>query len=326
MVTPSKRPGPDDTADEERPASKKAKGNPAPKRDKGKSKAKANDDIKPANKKGQGLIDRREWVKNAYKMNPEHVMVISPKGNNWHDLPTWVAGYLGVKGDLEPFRKFLLGEGEPVQPSKLIHAILNRYNEIRSEAYGRPISTTMVKALIPNISVKKIWTALVNSSYDILFTEAVKLPLHLDWGFTEGTQPYVVAVHVATMSYLIHQNPRIFTTSHQALSLRPNCVGKTNIPAEDWYRAFVLLCFYRRQTSAAKCETGFLAKQKKAEAKEVEYFTAEEVAELDLQELNEALDDVEGRTSKDVIQELFSTVASDEIPATQVIEDMALPF
>jgi hypothetical protein len=176
MVTPRKRPGPDDTAVEEHPAPKKVKGNPAPETDKGKSKAKANDDTEPANKKGQDRIDRRERLKNAYKVNPEHVMVLLPKGTNWHDLPAWVAGYLGVKGDLEPFRQFLLGQGEPVRESKLTHAILNHYNEIRNNAYGKPISTATVKAQIPNVSVKRIWAALVNSSYDMLLLRMPSLP------------------------------------------------------------------------------------------------------------------------------------------------------
>jgi hypothetical protein len=85
----------------------------------------------------------------------------------------------------------------------------------------------------------------------------------------------------------------------------------------------VLLCFYRRQTGTAKAKTGFLAKQKKnAEARDVQFFTTEEVANLESQELDEALDDPEGRTTADVMQELYSSVASNDIPATQAITDV----
>jgi hypothetical protein len=322
MASSGKRPSVDDLiSDNEGPPPKKAKDNPAPK-NKGKGKAKVNDNAEPVIKKGQDRIDRRELVQHAYKMNPEHVMVIGPKGTHWHDLPSWVAGYLGFQGDLEPFRQFLLGTGKPALASQLTHQILENYNAIRNNAYGKPTSTATEKAQIPNIAIRHIWAALTDNSYDVLFTNVVNLPLHKDWGFVEGSQDYAVAVNVATMSYLIHHNPHIFGTAHQAINLRPHCVGKTNIPAEDWYRAYVLLCFYRRQTGTAKNKTGFLAKQKIAEARPMEYFTAQEVSELEPQERDEAVDDADGRTTGDVMQELYATVASDEVPSTQVFEDV----
>jgi hypothetical protein len=56
MVTPHKRPGPDDViSNNERPTPKKVKGKLA---SKGKSKAKTNNNIKPVNKKGQDKINR----------------------------------------------------------------------------------------------------------------------------------------------------------------------------------------------------------------------------------------------------------------------------
>jgi len=324
MAPPRKRQSQDDAStDDERPAPKKAK--PAPQKaakDKGKGKATA-DKPAPAAKKGQDKVDRRELIKNASKTNPKHVMVIAPKGN-WHDLPADVAGYLGVKGDLEPFRQFLLGTGEPAARSKTTHGILSNYCEIRNNAYGKAASTAGNKGpgSISNVSVKHIWAALNDNTYEGLFSNTVNLPLDPTLGFKPGTPQYALAVNIATMSYLIHNNPQFFASSHQPLSTRPHCVGTTNIAAEDWYRAFVLLVFYRRQTSPAKLTTGFLSKRKKAEAREMEYFTDDDVLDLEVDDLDNMVEELNGRTAGDVILEAYSELASQEIPETQHFDDV----
>jgi hypothetical protein len=92
-----------------------------------------------------------------------------------------VAGYLSIKSDLKSFRKFLLNKGDPFSQSQLIHAILNNYNEIRNNFYGKPTFTVTEKdQTILNISVKYIWAALVDSNYDILFINIVNLPFYKD--------------------------------------------------------------------------------------------------------------------------------------------------
>jgi hypothetical protein len=78
-------------------------------------------------------------------MNPEHVIIIRPKGTYWHDLPSWIADYLEFQGDLKPFRQFLLETDQPALASQLTHQILKNYNAIRNNAYGKSISIATEK-------------------------------------------------------------------------------------------------------------------------------------------------------------------------------------
>src|SRR5437762_1234232 len=83
---------------------------------------------------------------------------------------------------------------------------------------------------LENISNRQIWLALnqTDASYHQLFQATANLPLPEDSGFVEGEGAYAVAVNVAAMAFLIHQNPQIFAASHGPRKERPHCVGITH--------------------------------------------------------------------------------------------------
>lgn len=288
--------------------------------DKGKGKGKG--------KKEPSSEDRQANIKKSLNKNPENVFIIGPPTDNWVDNAAALAGYLGWSGDLEGFRQFLLGTGAPPSQSQLTHSILENYITIRASGYGKSASTVpgaRQGVSVKNISNKQIWLALneTEPKYQKLFAPAANLPLPADSGFSEGQNTYAVAVHIAAMSFLIHHNPQIFVASHLPRQERLHCVGVTDIPAEDWYRAALLLRFYHRHTSETKKATGFLSKdQSKHNPRVMEYFSSDDVQGLDRMETEEADGDLDKRTPGELMAEVNDEIATTEEPELQKFKDV----
>ena len=279
-------------------------------------------------KKEPSAEDRQVNIKKSLNKNPENVFIIGPPTDNWVDNAAALAGYLGWSGNLEGFRQFLLGTGAPPSQSQLTHFILENYITIRASGYGKSASTAPgAKQGVgaKNISNKQIWLALneTEAKYQKLFAPAVNLPLPEDSGFSEGQNTYAVAVNIAAMSFLIHHNPQVFVASHLPRQERLHCVGVTDIPAEDWYRAALLLRFYHRHTSETKKTTGFLSKdQSKLNPRIMEYFSSEDVQGLDKMETEEADGDLDKRTPGEQMAEVNDEIATTEEPELQKFKDV----
>jgi hypothetical protein len=273
---------------------------------------------KPRSDAPQSTNDRTQRIMRSHKKNPANVFVIGPPSDNWVDNAASLAGYLGIKGSLEGFRQYLLGKGDPPGPSKLTHGILENYNQIRLNGYGKAVGTGKeTVGGTKNASVTQIWLALndMDGNYRELISPHVNLPLPPNSKFPPGSSSYVIAVNIAAMSFLIHHNPQFFPASHAPLKDRKYCVGLTNIPAEDWHRALWLVKFYTRQTSDVKKENGFLTKDRSnQQAKAVDYFTPEDVEDFEKEEIEEAEGDLDGRTPGDAIDEAYEELADKEDP------------
>lgn len=288
------------------------------------------DDAPPPKKtKTQEPYERKEHVKRAFRDNPTNVFVMGPPGQNWVDSAAFLAGYLGWSGTLEQFRQFLLGTGEPGGPSRLTNGILENYNSIRSSNFGSTTGTASGGkdgATGKPIAVKHIWAALeeTDPAYVKLFQANVNLPLSGEDSFQPGDVAYPVAVHVAAMSFLIHNNPQIFTASHRPEHERQYCVGVTKIVAEDWYRAMHLVKFYFRHNSAAKRDTGFFSKDRsKQDPKRVDYFAPEEIAELDEDQPQEVEGDNLGQTTASLLQDAYEELSPADIDGQNPFHDEA---
>jgi|SRR5277367_923938 len=268
--------------------------------------------------------NRKAAIKKSLQKNPENVFVIGPSSDNWVDNAACLAGYLGLTGNLEAFRRFLLGTGTPAVASQLTHNILENYIQIRSVGYGKPAGTgpgASQAVGARNISNKQIWLALgeTDANYQRLFRSDVSLPLPADSGFVPGDTAHAIAVNVAAMSFVIHHNPHIFVEAHAPLAQRRHCVGRTAIPAEEWYRALLLIKFYHRQTTDAKKEKGFLSKdQSKLKPREMKYFTPEDVEGVDRAEVEEAEGDLEGRTPGEKMASVYAELVG---PPDEPVED-----
>src|SRR5271163_789258 len=266
---------------------------------------------------------RKAAIKKSLQKNPENVFVIGPSSDNWVDNAACLAGYLGLTGTLEDFRQFLLGTGIPRVASQMTHNILENYIQIRSAGYGKPAGTgpgASQAVGTRNISNKQIFLALgeTDVNYQRLFQSTVSLPLPADSGFVPGDTAYAIAVNVAAMSFIIHHNPHIFVDAHAPLAERQYCVGWTAIPAEEWYRALLLIKFYHRQTTDAKKEKGFLSKdQSKLKPREMKYFTPEDIEGVDRVEVEEAEGDLEGRTPG----EKMASVYAEMVDSQDEVED-----
>jgi hypothetical protein len=266
---------------------------------------------------------REDLVQQSYNKNPEHVFVIGPPRNNWVDNAFMLAGYVGFS-DMEAFRLYLLGQGEPSGPSKLTHQILENFNSIRNMGFGKAVGVGGL-AGISNASLQQIWLALgdMEGNYHDLFQPTVNLPLPEGGKFKPGNSSYVIAVNVAAMSFLVQHNPHIFTSSHVDVRLRPHCPGRTNVAAEDWYRAFLLVKFYVRQTGIAKGKTGFFSRMRTGQvAQPADYFTLQDIEDLHKETVEEAEGDLEGRAPADVMNALYDEVAAKEVTETLPFEDV----
>lgn len=269
---------------------------------------------------------RKASVKRALKTNPENVFVIGPPHDNWGDNGGLLAGYLGFAGTMEQFRQWLLGKGEPQTTSERTHKLLENYIAIRAGGYGKTMGTADKGKDDSgrNLGTKQIWHALNDLAYQRLCRPTITLPLKSDCGFTPGESSYALAVTIAAMSFLVFNNPTLFTASHAVDKSPDSCVAETGVVAEDFHRAFAMLKFYYRQSSAAKKEGGFFVKdQTKTKVRVPEYFSPTEAEALECGQIDEVEGDPDGRTPGDVINEMYQEIATADIPDVRPLQDAA---
>jgi hypothetical protein len=133
-----------------------------------------------------------------------------------------------------------------------------------------------------------------------------------------------VAVNVAAMSFLIHQNPQIFIASYQPRKKRSHYVRTTNLPAEDWYRAYLLLKFYHRQKSDAKKATSFLSKdQSKLTPQAIKYFSFKDIKGFDQIDTEKVEEDFDNRIPAEKIAAAYDEIATTKLPKMQNLKDTA---
>lgn len=201
-----------------------------------------------------GQLNRAKHIQESIKTNPDHVFVIGPPGGAWQDNAKKVAGYLHFSGDgsLEAFRLYITGktnsgEIENTQSMAVAHA-LDRYTQIRLVNYSQAVVGSKAGSRV-NIAGPKIWQVLSapDASLAPLYTAECQLPLPANFGLGSDSGRYPVVVHIAAMSMLIQASPKMFPESHGPVDTRQAVVGSSPFPAEDWYRAYVLLKFFWRQ-------------------------------------------------------------------------------